>query len=269
MDGFDEKGRPRRVPGKVPTAEGSYITPTFRGATNWAPPSYSPRTGLFYVPAWENTAMVAIEGQAPRIPGVSGTGSLPQGQVSLTPNTKKEDEGFGVIRALDPRTLEPKWDFKMNDITWAGVLTTASDLAFGGGKEGYFVALDARTGALALEGGIGWPDQQRPDELCREWQTVRDGRGRKRALHLRTPLNMRSRKRQLTGWLIVMVVCTAAVFDGQSATLVGLVSFSSTMGPPMSRRAAVCSRTSARTAMVPTATRWPASISRGDSSAGS
>jgi alcohol dehydrogenase (cytochrome c) len=155
MDGFDEKGRPRRVPGKVPTAEGSYITPTFRGATNWAPPSYSPRTGLFYVPAWENTAMVAIEGQAPRIPGVSGTGSLPQGQVSLTPNTKKEDEGYGVIRALDPRTLEPKWDFKMNDITWAGVLTTASDLAFGGGKEGYFIALNARTGELVWKAALG------------------------------------------------------------------------------------------------------------------
>ncbi len=79
MDGFDANGRPVRVHGKVPTAEGSYITPTFRGATNWAPPSFSPRTGLFYVPAWENTAMVAIEGQAPRIPGVSGTGSRAAG----------------------------------------------------------------------------------------------------------------------------------------------------------------------------------------------
>ena len=94
-NGFDKKGRPVRVPGKVPTPEGSYITPTFRGATNWAAPSYSPTTGLFYVPAWENTALIAIEGQAPRIPGVDGTGSVPQGQVSLTPNTKKEDEGFG------------------------------------------------------------------------------------------------------------------------------------------------------------------------------
>ena len=36
MDGFDDNGRPRRVPGKVPTPEGSYIMPTFRGATNWA-----------------------------------------------------------------------------------------------------------------------------------------------------------------------------------------------------------------------------------------
>ena len=60
-----------------------------------------------------------------------------------------------MIRALDPRTLEPKWDFKMNDITWAGVLTTASDLAFGGGKEGYFIALNARTGELVWKAALG------------------------------------------------------------------------------------------------------------------
>ena len=155
MEGFDKNGRPRRVPGKVPTREGAYITPTFRGATNWAPPSYSPRTGLFYVPAWEHTALIAIEGQAPRIPGVGGTGGLPQGQASLTPNRKKDDEGFGVIRALDPKTLDRKWDFRMNDITWAGVLATASDLVFGGGKEGYFFALDARSGALLWKAALG------------------------------------------------------------------------------------------------------------------
>ena len=36
----------------------------------------------------------------------------------------------------------------MSDITWGGVLTTASDVLFSGGKEGYFFALDARTGEL-------------------------------------------------------------------------------------------------------------------------
>ena len=46
MSGFDEKGRPMRVPGKVPTPAGSTIMPTVLGGTNWYPPSYSPRTGL-------------------------------------------------------------------------------------------------------------------------------------------------------------------------------------------------------------------------------
>ena len=53
-----------------------------------------------------------------------------------------------MIRAYDPATLDPKWEFALSDVTWAGVLTTASDVLFSGGKEGYFLALDARTGAL-------------------------------------------------------------------------------------------------------------------------
>ena len=77
------------------------------------------------------------------------------GQATLTPNYKKEEEGYGFIRALDPHGLTRKWEFKMNDITWAGVLTTASDVLFSGGKEGYFFALDARTGDLLWKVPLG------------------------------------------------------------------------------------------------------------------
>ena len=89
--------------------------------------------------------------------GVAGTGGTPMGQATLTPNLKKEEEGYGAVRAFDPHTLEKKWEFKMNDITWAGVLTTASDLVFSGGKEGYFFALDARTGAMLWKTSVGGP----------------------------------------------------------------------------------------------------------------
>ena len=153
MDNFDEKGRPIRVPGQAPSAEGTLIMPTVLGATNWAPPSYSPRTGLFYVAGWENTGTFALTGRFPRAAGIpNGT---PMGQATLTPNLKKEEEGYGVIRALDPHGLTRKWEYKMNDITWAGVLTTASDLLFGGGKEGYFFALDARSGDLLWKVSLG------------------------------------------------------------------------------------------------------------------
>src|SRR5688572_33334752 len=66
-----------------------------------------------------------------------------------------EDSAYGVVRAYDPDTLEPKWEYKMNDITWAGVLSTAGDVVFSGGKEGYFVALDARNGALLWKAALG------------------------------------------------------------------------------------------------------------------
>jgi alcohol dehydrogenase (cytochrome c) len=156
MEGFDKQGRPQRVPGKIPTPEGEVIMPTVLGATNWAPASYSPRTGLFYVSVWENTRAIAVLGGGRGRPvGVAGTGGTPMGQATLTPNLKKEDEGYGAVRAFDPKTLEKKWEFKMNDITWGGVLTTASDLVFSGGKEGYFFALDARSGDLLWKIALG------------------------------------------------------------------------------------------------------------------
>ena len=57
--------------------------------------------------------------------------------------------------ALDPATGREKWKFKMTDVTDSGILTTGSDLLFTGGREGYFQALDARTGALLWKTNLG------------------------------------------------------------------------------------------------------------------
>jgi alcohol dehydrogenase (cytochrome c) len=43
----------------------------------------------------------------------------------------------------------------MVDVTDSGVLSTASDLVFAGGREGYFYALDARTGAVLWRQMLG------------------------------------------------------------------------------------------------------------------
>jgi alcohol dehydrogenase (cytochrome c) len=152
MDGFDksQNWRPIRIPGMVPTAEGKLMMPTVLGATNWQPASFSPRTGLLYVSAWENTSTVAVEGATPR-----GIGTNPLSQAHLERNTRTEQEGYGAVRAIDPKTLDLKWEFKMSDTTWAGVMTTASDLLFSGGKEGYFYALDARSGKLLWRVALG------------------------------------------------------------------------------------------------------------------
>ena len=143
MDGFDEQGRPRRVPGMGPSKEGTLIMPTVNGATNWYPPSYSPRTELFYIPGWENTGSIAIEGGRPQT-----AGNIPPGAPNLVLNDRPEEQGYGFVRAFDMKTGEKKWEYKMSDVTYAGVLSTASDLVFSGGREGYFYALNARTGEL-------------------------------------------------------------------------------------------------------------------------
>ena len=69
--------------------------------------------------------------------------------------TRTEDEGYGTIRALDPKTGTRKWEFKMADVSMSGILTTASDVLFAGGREGYFWALDARTGAELWKANLG------------------------------------------------------------------------------------------------------------------
>ena len=57
--------------------------------------------------------------------------------------------------AIDPLTGAVKWRFRMTDVTDSGILTTASDLLFTGGREGYFYALDARNGAMLWKASVG------------------------------------------------------------------------------------------------------------------
>ena len=43
----------------------------------------------------------------------------------------------------------------MHDVTSSGILTTATDVLFTGGREGYFHALNARTGELLWKATLG------------------------------------------------------------------------------------------------------------------
>jgi glucose dehydrogenase len=70
-------------------------------------------------------------------------------------NTYTETAGHGAVIALDPQTGKKKWTFEMHDVNTSGILTTASDLLFVGGREGYFQALDARTGAPLWKANLG------------------------------------------------------------------------------------------------------------------
>ena len=63
VQGFDAKGRPNQV--IHPTREGTLVYPGNQGGTNWYSPSYSPRTGLFYIPTWENSSSIYSIGEAP------------------------------------------------------------------------------------------------------------------------------------------------------------------------------------------------------------
>jgi alcohol dehydrogenase (cytochrome c) len=158
--GFDGNARPIRVPGKSPSLEGTVIYPGVQGGTNWYSPSYSPRTGLFYVSCWDDYSTVFVKGHSEYregrgYPGGNPWPAAPDLWGGLVENHFRSETGYGAIRALDPLTGERKWELKMPNVTESGILTTASDVLFGGGREGYFLALDARTGALLWRATVG------------------------------------------------------------------------------------------------------------------
>jgi alcohol dehydrogenase (cytochrome c) len=159
--GIDETGRPVKVPGTAPTREGVLVYPGVQGGTNWYSPSYSPRTGLFYIPTWASYSSVFIKMPVKYEEGKSFTGGMPRSAVpslrAAQVNNRKEEEGYGAVRAVDPKTGERKWEFKMSDVTDGGILTTASDVLFSGGRDGYFFALDARNGNLLWKANVGGP----------------------------------------------------------------------------------------------------------------
>ena len=161
VDGWDAKGRPNKV--LHPTPEGTRIFPNNQGATNWYSPSYSPRTGLFYIPTWAETSSVYRKTPGPDTvkysEGQQFTGTFPSmavpALVAAPTNNRLPQDGYGTIQAVDPKTGAQRWEFRMNDVTDSGVLSTASDLVFAGGREGYFFALDAKTGTLLWRSMVG------------------------------------------------------------------------------------------------------------------
>jgi alcohol dehydrogenase (cytochrome c) len=161
--GLDANGRPIQTP----QPPGSPTWPGNQGGTNWYPPSYSPRTGLFYFAAWENYATIYRKENAEYAPGrnflgggftvlapVPGAPTVGIGRRSPI-NNWTDEVGNGAVIALDPRTGDRRWTFRQFDVTDGGMLTTASDLLFTGGREGYFHALDARSGDLLWKASLG------------------------------------------------------------------------------------------------------------------
>jgi alcohol dehydrogenase (cytochrome c) len=149
--GLDEVGRPMRLAEAEPTMAGVDVYPSLAGGTNWYSPSFSPKTGLFYIPAWEGVHGNYRKTDADFEEGkryMGGAAPANRPPVVAPQFSKPDAEGYGLIQAIDPVTGAKKWDYKMKDVTASGVLTTAGDLLFAGGRDGYFQALNARDGKV-------------------------------------------------------------------------------------------------------------------------
>ncbi len=165
-EGLDDSGRPVETP--QPPGEPTY--PGLLGATNWYSPAYSPRTELFYIPAWEGYASVFAAVPQEYVEGRSFTGRTVEGfprtfspvpDAPVLPFTRgpindwTDVSGQGAILAMDALTGEQRWKFELTDVITSGILTTASDLLFTGLRSGYFQAHDAGTGDLLWKASLG------------------------------------------------------------------------------------------------------------------
>ena len=146
-DGLDENGRPIVRPNTAPTVEGTLLSPPIGGGSNWWSPSYSPRTGLIYVMAYDGETIYYLR-EEEFVPGDSfraGGGQTP----------RPAETYVSAVRAISPQTGDLKWEYRVQPKSTSGVLSTAGDLVFGGSVDGFFFALDALTGDELWHKNVG------------------------------------------------------------------------------------------------------------------
>ncbi len=139
-EGISESGRPILVPNMDPTEEGIEVYPSIAGATNWNSPSYSPSTELFYTYAADE-ADVYFKRDDVYEEGDFYLGGFGQ-------DADHPENFAAAIRALSPYTGELEWEYPLDtsDGWRAGIMTTSGGVLFSGSADGYFFALDDRTG---------------------------------------------------------------------------------------------------------------------------
>ncbi|HEY7387047.1 MAG TPA: PQQ-dependent dehydrogenase, methanol/ethanol family [Bryobacteraceae bacterium] len=135
--GLDKHGRPIPNPETFPSFEGALVYPDDDGTANWFSPSYDPLTGLFYQNVREKGGIYQRT-QVPREPGKMYLGA--------SKHAVPGEEPWGALRAIEAKTGEMRWEFRVPSPPWCGVLSTAGGLVFSGSMEGDFFAVDALTG---------------------------------------------------------------------------------------------------------------------------
>lgn len=155
--GIDKNGRPEfnndfrpGDPTKAPSGKAGksvFAVPSFLGAKNQMPVSYSDQTHLFYVPSNEwgmdihNEPVVYKKGAA-----YLGAG------FNVKPIFK---DHIGSLKAIDPIAMKVVWEWKNKAPLWGGVLSTAGGLVFTGTPEGYLMAFNAKTGDVLWKFNVG------------------------------------------------------------------------------------------------------------------
>lgn len=156
-------GRPAYNPQKQPKTGRvvRQVCPASPGAKDWNPSAWSPRTGLLYIPHI-NLCMDFQPNEVNYIAGTPYVGA--DVKMYAGPGGNR-----GVVTAWNPVTRKAAWEVKEDLPLYSGALVTGGDIMFYGTMDGWFKALDARSGKLLWQfktdsGIIGQPISYRgPD----------------------------------------------------------------------------------------------------------
>jgi PQQ-dependent dehydrogenase (methanol/ethanol family) len=116
------------------------ICPASPGAKDWNPSAFSPITGLVYIPHLNLCMDMAVQ----KANYISGTP-----YVGADVKMYGGPGGYrGVVTAWDPINRRAVWEVREELPIWSPALATGGGLVFYGTLDGWFKALDARTGKL-------------------------------------------------------------------------------------------------------------------------
>jgi len=139
--GLDKDGRPVPNPDKEPQRDGRLVAPNEAGATNYRSPSFDPATGLLLVSAHDAYGIYFYKNDHGAYGWAGANYSV---------------YGRSAIRAIDFQTGKIRWSHDIGDGAGsAGVLTTATGLAFSGDIAGNALALRTSDGTTLWHAGIG------------------------------------------------------------------------------------------------------------------
>ena len=140
-----------------------FIVPGPYGGHSWNPMSYSPETGLVYIPT---TVAPMVYGSPETFTYTKRTWSMGLGYSINPPFTEEERKKYmqgqegtekkDVLKAWDPVRQEAVWEVELPiEMGNGGVLSTGGDLVFQGTNTGHLNAYHARTGALLKQIHVG------------------------------------------------------------------------------------------------------------------
>lgn len=149
-----ETGRPVETPNaRFPDGEG-LLYPSGAGLHNWHPMSYSPDTGLVYLPKLEMPQYYSDKGIDPKT-------WQPRKYFFNTGYDVIEVEGLGDINivgsllAWNPVTQTKAWEVTLPGMWNGGTLATSGNLVFQGNAGGEFAAYNASNGDKLWSSNVG------------------------------------------------------------------------------------------------------------------